>query len=220
MQTVKRLYINSFRFYRKVTFDLNGCKTVLDVGCGRAGWAKEALPRYLRYYVGVDAFKPYLIEIRKSYPGRRTLCDCVLSDASSLPFTQKSFDAVVAFELLEHLEKSAGLCLLEELERIASLKVIVVVPNGPLRQEVYDGNPLQVHRSSWSSNELQKLGYQVKGIYGLRHLRSEKGLVRFRPRLVGELFSDLTQPWVERNSHYASHLYARKATDNPAFRKL
>lgn len=220
MQTVKRLYINSFRFYRKVTFDLKGCTTVLDVGCGKAGWAKEALPRHLRYYVGIDAFRPYLIEIRKSYPGRQTLCDCVLSDASSLPFTQKSFDAVVSFELLEHIEKNTGLRLLEELERIASLKVIIIVPNGPLRQEAYDENPLQVHRSSWSSNELENLGYRVMGIYGLRHLRGEKGLVRFHPRFVGELFSDLTQPWVERNPHYASHLYALKATDNPGFRKL
>ena len=116
-----------------------------------------------------------------------------------------------AVKLLEHLEKKLGFELMFQMEAIARRKMIVIVPNGPTKQEAYDGNQLQLHRSSWTHDDFDNLGFRVKGINGLRHLRGDRGVTRFHPHLLWEIVTDLTQPFVEKSLHYASHLYASKA---------
>lgn len=67
---------------------------LLDVGCGDNPLL-EWLPGGASY-VGLD----YPPTIGKGYRGRAD----VLADAQSLPFADESFDVVVAFDLLEHVQ--------------------------------------------------------------------------------------------------------------------
>lgn len=120
-----------------------------------------------------------------------------------------SYDAVVALEFIEHLPHADGGAFLAAAERVARRAVIISTPNGYVPQGAIDGNPGQVHLSGWTPGELRDRGYRVWGVRGLKRLRGEEGVPRLRPRLLGELISDLTAPF-ERFPSMAFQLIATK----------
>ena len=83
-------------------------------------------------------------------------------------------------------------------------------PNGFLPQSSYDGNDYQIHRSGWSVEEMQERGYEVFGINGWKPLRGERALMRWRPRLLWEPISFLTQPLVASRPQRAFQLLCVK----------
>jgi SAM-dependent methyltransferase len=157
-------------------------QSILDVGCGQGGPMKF-INRHKRFYtVGVDIFEPYMSEGK-----RQGIHDeYVLCDVRKLPFPRKSFDIVLCMEVLEHLEREAGLKLLASLEEIARKQVIISTPVGRYKQRPYDQNPHQEHKTIWSPNELKRLGYQVRG-HGIRKIGGREGLVSRLPAIVQPL---------------------------------
>jgi hypothetical protein len=155
--------------------------SILDVGSGE-GRAMSAINRHRRYHVvGVDIFRPYLEECRrKGYHDELALCDIRF-----LPFKDESFDVVVCFEVLEHLEKRDGLIPIGELERLARRQVMISTPVGFQKQGPYHGNLYETHVSGWLPNELKALGYRLRGT-GMRHWSMEDGPYMFLPRGLRE----------------------------------
>ena len=95
-------------------------KRVLDAGCG-AGYGSAALARAAECVVGVDR-APAAIEFARAHYAAANLS---FEEASceALPHAGGSFELVVAFEVIEHLEDWRG--FLREARR-------VLVPNGQL----------------------------------------------------------------------------------------
>jgi hypothetical protein len=75
---------------------------------------------------------------------------------------------VLLLNVIEHLEKEEGIRLLDKAYYIARRKVILITPNGYLRQIYIENNPLQAHRSGWSTEELKRLGFKVIGLGGFK----------------------------------------------------
>jgi SAM-dependent methyltransferase len=172
--------------------------SLLDAGCG--GGVIGALCRIYRSMerqVGVDAYPPAL-ELCRRHHFYDELMELDLT-SSRLPFADGSFDVVTCVEVIEHLERGAGLRLLDELERVGR-HVIVSTPNGFLEQDDLEGNPLQRHRSEWSVADFRARGYDVRGIGGMRifgaHRRYASAalgpLTRYAPRLSELLLSQKT----------------------------
>jgi len=85
--------------------------SVLDVGCGRR-YLAQYLPAE-SVYTGVDFKQP---------------CDVVVDlERGRLPFADRSFDAVVCADVLEHLDKAHD--MLDSLCRVSDSRVIVSLPN-------------------------------------------------------------------------------------------
>ncbi len=206
IKAIKKSYVNLVRFPRYLAEDLLDCRSILDLGCGSGTLLKMGSLRRNVSYAGLDCFKPYLVQARKL--NAEMLREWIQADICRLPFTDHSFDAVVAFEVLEHVDKNLAFDVLLEMEKIARRKVLIIVPNGLLGQSAYDGNQFQIHKSSWSSDDFERLRYRVKGIYGLKQLRGDRGLTRYRPHILWEFVSDLSQLIIHGHSEYASHLYA------------
>ncbi|OGO06821.1 MAG: hypothetical protein A2Y92_01875, partial [Chloroflexi bacterium RBG_13_57_8] len=140
-----------------------GIRTVLDIGCGK-GLVAGGIREKGIFMVGADIFEPDLRTAREknAHDGH------VLADARFLPFREKSFDAVMCLELIEHLDKEEGLRFIRNAEAIAVRKVIISTPVGFLDvnsgadacgQE--KGNPYQHHKGGWEPGELRALGYKV-----------------------------------------------------------
>jgi SAM-dependent methyltransferase len=181
--------------------------SVLDVGCGNASPLVQLRQR-LSLLGGVDAFATALEHARQSgvYD---VLVEGPVQDLERL-FGAGSYDVVAAIDLLEHLDAADGGRLLDEMERIARRRVVVVTPNGFVPQDALEGNPWQVHRSGWTPDELRARGYAVRGLHGLRILRAEEAQIRFRPRRAWSLVSDLTAPIARAAPTLAYHLLATK----------
>ena len=105
---------------------LVGQKRVLDAGCGLA-YGSARLARRAQDVFALDNTLGPLVQVRAEYEpdGVRF----VQGDIASLPFPSGSFEIVVAFEVIEHLEDWQG--FLAEAERVLarSGQLIVSTPN-------------------------------------------------------------------------------------------
>jgi len=106
------------------------CGSVLDVGCDQMHLAKMVRGRY----VGIDV---------NGTP------DLIVNVEHGLPFQDKSFDTVVAFDVLEHLDDIHA--AFDELCRVARRYVILGLPN------MYE----------WRFRIMFLLGRRLSGKYGL-----------------------------------------------------
>jgi 2-polyprenyl-3-methyl-5-hydroxy-6-metoxy-1,4-benzoquinol methylase len=165
---------------------LNGCESVLDVGCG-----KSMNLRWLgvKRSTGIDGYKPDLEEARR----RSAHDEFVLGDVRELDryFKPDQFDAVVAFDVIEHLNKEDSLRLMQTMEKIARCKVVFFTPNGFLPQHHLHNNDLQEHLSSWETAEMEQHGYRVIGMLGPKTLRGEFHNLKWRPKFFWGVVSML-----------------------------
>jgi hypothetical protein len=166
--------------------ELSDCETLLDIGCGKKSPIQFSS---VSYSVGVDMFRPYLLESKK----KKIHNSYVRSDIRKVEFKEKSFDCVTCLDVLEHLEKDESFKLIEKMQNWAKKKLILLLPNGFPLQDEYDGNPLQIHKSGWSVDELEPFGVKIYGINGLKFLRGECSELKFKPKVFWRLISDFTQ---------------------------
>jgi len=154
---------------------------VLDVGCGHGIWGflmRSERSGEESYIVGVDLFKPYLQHCKKY----RVYNDLVLCHASKLPFRKKSFDLILACELIEHLSKHDGYHFLDDIEKIGT-KIILSSPNGFKEQKAKDIPYTEAHKSAWGPPDFISRGYKVHGL-GFKFIK----IYESNPYLWGFLF--------------------------------
>lgn len=204
---LKTIYRQLFPDYiielKKVIAD---SKTLLDVGCG-----SNSPIQYLSQQtnaVGIDSFEPSLKQSMVKKIHDRYILDNVLNIKNH--FSPSSFETVVALDLIEHLEKKTATKLISDMEEIASKKVVIFTPNGFLSQGEFDNNPCQVHLSGWSVKDFKERGYKVVGINGLRLFRREFAEIRFKPKILWQFISDLSQLFVRSHPEWAFQLLAVK----------
>lgn len=131
--------------------DLPSAGSVLDVGCGPGGWSAWMVERGHRV-VSCDAQAEFL----RSAPAALSR---IQADAARLPFPDRSFDAVVCLDVLEHIEDD--LAALRELMRVARRRVLIAVPR---RDDSLDRFNLtflhwqdRTHRRAYREQDLQAL---------------------------------------------------------------
>jgi SAM-dependent methyltransferase len=120
-------------------------KRVLDAGCG-AGYGSAELARVADRVTGVDIAPDAIEYASANYAGPNLAFEA--ASVTALPFPDATFDLVVAFEVIEHLEDWAG--LLTEARRVLapSGQLIVSTPNRLYYTEsrgAHGVNPFHVH---------------------------------------------------------------------------
>ncbi len=94
-------------------------KRILDFGCATGGYCLE-LKRLGFECVGVDVNEEYIKLARQKGVEAHLIKD-------RLPFDDNSFDTVIMFELLEHVQDPEG--ILKEAKRVAKKNILITVPN-------------------------------------------------------------------------------------------
>jgi SAM-dependent methyltransferase len=123
-------------------------KRVLDAGCG-AGYGSARLASQSRRVIGLDVAAEAVHLARERYPVANV--DFLRADCRSLPFPDGSFDLVVAFEVIEHLE--AWDRLLAESRRVLAPwgALVVSTPNRLYYGEQREvPNPFHVHEFDYA----------------------------------------------------------------------
>jgi len=178
------------------------------VACGCRSVVRTFADR-LDYAVGVDIYKP-AIEEAKALKVHDTY---VLMDVMKIDrkFQRKSFDCVLAVDIIEHLPKKDAISLINKAETVAKRIVILQTTNGFFHQEETDGNKYQKHQCGFEVAELQKLGYTVWGLDGPKALWRIK--LRFQQTPFIYLFDGLClalDPLMRHMPSYCHTLLAYK----------
>jgi SAM-dependent methyltransferase len=184
--------------------ELAGMESVLDVGCGSDSRLQfvPGLPRK----VGVDAFGPSIERAR----AQGIHHEYIQTEIERLDLPERSFDAVIALDVVEHFDKAASLVFVERLERLARKRVILFTPNGFLPQEPLYGNPWQEHKCGWDPSDFSARGYRVEGVLGWKALRGALHLPRLRPHWLGEQLAHATLLYTAKRPHLDAALFAVK----------
>jgi ubiquinone/menaquinone biosynthesis C-methylase UbiE len=122
-----------------ITSQVRGGARVLDAGCG-SGKMTIPLARAGYRVVGLDLVREGLQEIR----GRGDF-DLVTGDVRSLPFKDDSFDAVVCYDVLQHLLEPERVRAAEEIRRVlvpGGIAFIEAFGRGDMR---YGGKEVEPH---------------------------------------------------------------------------
>ena len=158
----KNFFYNNFYLIQR---ELESVNTVLDLGCGNNSPYKRYWLKPNHKSIGVDLysneFKSDNYKIVKSD---------VLEFLKAQP--DKSFDSVLALDIIEHVEKSSALLLKKHMERVAKKNVIIVTPNG--YWPGMSNAPGMKHLCGFTYKEFLNDGYKVFGSGGLAILRSRK----------------------------------------------
>ncbi len=205
------MFVNIFKYkdwcyHFVLRQQLKKSASVLDLGCG-AYSPLSNIPKTF-YSVGVDIFDAS-IKASKKQQIHDAYKKCNLLNIDKY-FKSKSFDTVVILDVVEHFTKKDALCLLAKAEEVAKKKVIVLTPNGFYKQEPYARNPYQVHKSGWSKRDLQRLGYRVYGLRGLKYLRGEYATIYKKPWIVWAALSFISEPFLYFYPDLSYDLFAVK----------
>lgn len=148
-------------------------KSILDVACGK-GLPMMVLKQRVKFKEihGVDLYPQYINFCKRNEIHN----DYTFGDVRKLPFKNKSFDVVIALQVLEHLEKKESFKVLSDLERIAKKQVIISTPIGLTYHPAVDGNSLQLHKSGFMPHEFEERGYKVIKM-GKREIEEIGGLI-------------------------------------------
>ncbi len=188
--------------------ELKDCKSVLDLGCGPNSPLRylKKEPPLIFYSVGVDIFEPYIL---KNLEKNKIHSEYINTDIFKINFQPNSFDCVLLIDVIEHLEKTDFKNFLPKLEKIAN-KIIIITPNGFIKQRIYDDNQNQIHKSGWTQKEMKKLGFKCNGLSGLKFLRGQEWEPKIKPAFIGDIISNITQKMVWNNPAIAYHLVCIK----------
>lgn len=134
---------------------------VVDLGCGKGinGFLIR-LSRYLEdtKIVGVEINQEYINFCKKF----NIYDEIIKKNLPLLPFEDKSANFILCTEVIEHLTRSDGLKLLQEIDRTCKGRVIVTTPN--IFFETMPGDPLDKHLSLWTIEDFKSRGYKVYGL--------------------------------------------------------
>ena len=143
-------------------------KTLLDLGSG------SNPHRETRKSLGINQI---LVDVASS-DDRETVIQLNIMNFSAITenltnlIGKQQVDCVVALHVVEHLEKSDSLRLINQMHNWANKMIIIETPNGFLKQKGTFENPYQEHLCGYSVNELRQLGFKVTGTTGLKFLRN------------------------------------------------
>lgn len=138
-------------------------ESIIDLGCGDL-WFTANLPGVIQH-IGVDIWQPQLIAAAKKRPvaGWMPMCMDAYNYIRCSP--GKFVDAVLAIDIIEHLEESKGLEILDQMERVARKLVVCWAPLGMLERGPYNPdlteNPYQVHVWGPELEDFQSRGWEV-----------------------------------------------------------
>jgi SAM-dependent methyltransferase len=130
-------------------------KRTLDAGCGWAYGTAMFADAGASAAVGLD-LAPTVIEVAQKEIGDRV--ELHVGDVVSMPFEDASFDVVVCFEVIEHLEDRAA--AVRELARVLRPDGLLVI-SSPNRDTSVPGNPYHVHE--YTPDELRN---ELAAVFG------------------------------------------------------
>jgi len=133
--------------------------SILDAGCGRAWVAKHYLPKGVNVHsLDISATNP--AKAIKFYPSKNHFA--IAADSFHLPFAERSFDCVIASEIIEHIVDPAK--FINELFRVVNKGGQLIITTPYKEKIIYylcihcnEKTPANAHLHSFDEKKLEGL---------------------------------------------------------------
>jgi hypothetical protein len=144
----------------------NDLASALDIGIGYGyiGYMLRKIKK-IRRLDGIEIWYPYISDVKRHKIYDQIYIGDVLSEIAKIP--NRTYDASIMLEVIEHIEKDRGKKILDELDRITKKFIIVSTPCSYFSSSPWDSNHYQLHRSVWTIKDFKSRGYRVRG-HGLK----------------------------------------------------
>ena len=170
-------------------FGLNKYKSVIDLGCGF-----ESVLKIFKndFKLGVEIFEEYISKSKKKKIHHEYIMDNILS--SRVNSLLKNFEAVICFDVLEHLTQEESLNLINSIEENNPKFIAFRTTSEYVQQDEYHDNPYQIHKSYLNSKFFKERGYKVFGVDGPSFLLVKNNRVVTDLPISKIIFSYLLRP--------------------------
>jgi len=166
------LHLVHLKAYQEAALLGNG-KRILDLGCNN-GYGSAVLGEACSQVVAVDV-SPTAIEDAQRRFGSRGI-DFRVYDGQNIPFDNQSFDMVVSFQVIEHLQDTAS--YLTEITRVLrpSGLALFTTPNAAIRLDRYMKPWNEFHVREYRADELADLlkvvfdEVNIRGLFAIEEL--------------------------------------------------
>lgn len=170
---------------------LQNYDSVLDIGCGKTS-VLEVFGN--KYKVGIDAFEEY-ISISKS---KKTHNSYIQGNINEIDLEKilPDFEAVIIFDLIEHLTVKEAENLINTIESFSNIKFIAIkTPSSYIDQDTYDNNVYQIHKSHIKFEYFKNKGYKIYGCDGPRFLYVEGNKMKDTISVFRGILSFILRPF-------------------------
>lgn len=166
MKMIDYLKLNlPFSYIWLLRTSIGNAKTILDLGCGD-GSLMGLLSKGRGWQItGIDIYQKAIATARKRKIYSKVIQGDLLKTIKKFNLKSK-YDVVFFSQVIEHITRAEGEQILNEIEKLAKKRIIIITPRGFMEQpdEFLDGNPYQVHKSGWTIEDFTKWGYKVYGV--------------------------------------------------------
>jgi SAM-dependent methyltransferase len=191
-------------------------KRILDIGCGY-GWCElNFLDRGAKKIVGIELTDQDLATARKYITDKRAVFK--IGSAIDLPFPDKSFDTVVAWEVIEHIPKNTEGKMFQEVSRVLKTNgaFYLSTPYKHILSNILDPAWWLIGHRHYSKTDLEMLGRQsslppkniflrgsIWSLLGILNMYVSKWILHRKP-LLESYFHKKTEAEYSKKSGYAS----------------
>ncbi len=148
------LYLKQIYAYRWVKDIIPASSVCLDLGCGE-GYGTKILSLWMKKIIGVDIGEQVIDKACRKYLSKT--CAFRKYDGKTLPFPDNTFDAVVSFQVIEHVKDDSN--FIAEAHRVLKKGglFILATPNKNIRLP-QNQKPWNVyHVREYSPHEAEKI---------------------------------------------------------------
>lgn len=163
------LFLRHLYAYGIATDNILKNSFVLEVGTGE-GYGTSMLSKNVSKIIGLDIDKNTIVNAQKKYGSEN--CVFTLYDGQKIPFNDKIFDAVISFQVIEHVRDDKN--FVSEIYRVLKNNGIFIIttPNRTLRLKPGQKPWNRFHVREYDQNELELVlkskfsNVKVWGIFG------------------------------------------------------
>lgn len=162
------LYLKHLFAYSFVKKEIHEGSFVLEVGCGN-GYGTSLLAKNGFNVVGLDIDEETIKEASKKYQTQN--CNFVWYDGKKIPFEEETFDFIVSFQVIEHVQDDIG--FISEIKRVLKTDgtFFLTTPNRLYRLKPNEKPKNPFHIREYSPQDFQgllKKGFNEAKVLGIR----------------------------------------------------
>jgi cyclopropane fatty-acyl-phospholipid synthase-like methyltransferase len=171
-------------------YGLQNYNSVLDIASGK----HSVLSVFdNKYKVGIEIYEEYINISKKS----KIHHEYILGDVTKMNLDEilPKFEAVILFDLVEHLTEKECDDLIKKIESYSNIKFVAVkTPSTYIDQDEYDGNIYQSHKSFINPEFFRRKGYTILGSDGPRFLYLENNRMKEKQSAINSILSLILRP--------------------------